>query len=369
VRTIAAKVVTPVAASFDRALAKVLFGRSARSKARSSAESLGPIERIRALAEVHRLYDDPRAYDDPDTFFPVLDAADLRIDRVGDFGDGRRTGAGRQGEVLDLRWRSALPPSIDDPAVRERLETRALVNHTAVVRLFAHRDRPRPTIILLHGYMGGAFAIEERAFPVRWLFERGLDVVLGVLPHHGLRGIRGRRPLLPSSDPRITIESFRHAIVDLRTLTRVLRARGAPAIGAMGMSLGGYTTALLGTVEELAFAFPMIPLASIAEVARDENRLIGTATQRREQYEALELAHRIVSPFARPSRVDPERVLVIAGEGDRITPVAHARRIADHFRARTHFFSGGHLLQLGRDEGFREVARVLGRAGLLDPRV
>ena len=366
-RTIAARVVTPVAASFDRALAKVLFRRSARSKARSRAESLGPIERIQALAEVHRLYDDPRAYDEPDTFFPVLDATDLRIERVGDYGEGRGTG-GRPGEILDLRWRSALPPSIDDPDVLERLETRAATNHTAVVRLFAHRDRPRPTIILLHGYMGGAFAIEERAFPVRWLFDRGLDVVLGVLPHHGLRGIRGRRPLLPSSDPRITIESLRHAIVDLRTLTGVLRARGAPAIGAMGMSLGAYTTALLGTVEELAFAFPMIPLASIADVARDEDRLIGTATQRREQYEALELAHRIVSPFARPSRVDGERVLVIAGEGDRITPRSHAERMAEHFGARTHFFSGGHLLQLGRDEAFREVGRVLGRAGLLDPR-
>lgn len=359
-RRVAARVVTPVAASFDRAVAKVLFGRSQASRARSSAESLGPIERLKALADIQSLYAGPRAFEAPDTFFPVLPADGLRTERVFDYGPG--------GEILDLRWSSPLAPTIDDPEVLRRLEQRAAVNHTAIARLFAHRDRPRPAIVLLHGYMGGVFSIEERAFPVRWMFDRGLDVVLAVLPHHGPRGVRGRRPLLPSSDPRITIESFRHAIVDLRTLVELLRARGAPAIGAMGMSLGGYTTALLATIEPLAFAFPMIPLASVADIARDEDRLIGTATQRREQYEALERAFRIVSPLSRAPRVDPERMLVIAGEGDRITPVSHAQRIAEHFGARMHVFSGGHLLQLGRDEAFREVGRVLGRAGLLEPR-
>ncbi len=354
------RVVTPLTASFDRAMSVVIFGRSEASKAKSRAESLGPQERIRSLAEVEAFYDTPEYLANADAFFPRVGADDLRETRVGRIGT--------DGTIVDLRWHSALVPLSDDPEVRRRLEERADVNHTAIVRMFAHLDRPRPALVLLHGYMGGIFAVEELAFPVRWLYERGLDVVLAVMPHHGPRGIRGRRPLLPSSDPRITIESFRHAIVDLRTLTSVLRARGAPAVGAMGMSLGGYATALLSTVEPLDFAIPLIPLASIADFARDGDRLIGTATQRREQYDALDRAYCVVSPLSRPSLVDPTHTLVIAGDGDRITPRGHAEKLAAHLRAPLHLFHGGHLIQLGRDEGFREVARMLGRAGFLDPR-
>lgn len=355
------RVVTPITATFDRAASALIFGRSERSRRRSRAESLGPTERMRALEEVERFYSRPEWLgDEIEAFFPGVAADELREEPVGRIGSS--------GTIVDLRWRSALAPLIDEPEVRRRLEERAGTNHVAIARMYAHLDRPRPAILLLHGYMGGVFAVEELAFPVRWLFERGLDVVLAVLPHHGPRGVAGRRPLLPSSDPRVTIESFRHAIVDLRTLVATLRARGAPAVGAMGMSLGGYTTTLLSTIEPLDFAVPMIPLASIADFARDGDRLVGTATQRREQHEALERAHRVVSPLARPSKVDPARALVIAGEGDRITPRAHADKIAAHLGAPLHAFHGGHLLQVGRDEAFREVARLLARAGLLDPR-
>ena len=351
------RIVTPLSAGFDRAASRVIFGRSEQSRSRSAAESLGPSERLARLRDITAFYE---GQGDAEAFFPRVPADDLREERVGRVGE--------RGEIVDVRWHSALLPLCREPEVVRRLESRADVNHTAIVRHYRHVDRPRPTIVLLHGYLGGVFAIEEVAFPVRWLFERGLDVVLAVLPHHGPRGIRGKRPLLPHSDPRITIESFRHGIVDLRTLASWLRARGAPAVGAMGMSLGGYTSALFATVEPLDFVVPMIPLASIADFARDGDRLVGTATQRREQYEALERAHCIVSPLWRPSRVDPERTLVIAGSGDRITPPSHAEKLAEHLRARLHVFEGGHLLQVGRDEGFRELARMLARAGWLEPR-
>jgi pimeloyl-ACP methyl ester carboxylesterase len=66
--------------------------------------------------------------------------------------------------------------------------------------------------------------------------------------------------------------------------------------------------------------------------------------------------------------VPRDRLLVVAGEADRITPFAHAERLADHFGARLERFVGGHLLQLGRSEAFRAVGRMLGEAGLLAPR-
>jgi pimeloyl-ACP methyl ester carboxylesterase len=136
-----------------------------------------------------------------------------------------------------------------------------------------------------------------------------------------------------------------------------------PSVGVMGMSLGGYTTSLLATVERgLEFAAPIIPLASLADFAREQGRL-GHGEEARRQHAALEEANRIVSPFARPSLVPAGRVLIVAAEADRITPPAHAERLARHFAAEIVRFEGGHLLQFGRGDAFRAVGRWLTAMG------
>ena len=202
-------------------------------------------------------------------------------------------------------------------------------------------------------------------WPVEWLFDHGLDVALPALPFHGVRAPRLASPIFPGSDPRLTNEGFRQAVLDLRALARHLLDRGAPDVGVMGMSLGGYTTALLATVERrLSFAVPMIPLASLAHMARSLGRFTGSPDEQRAQHEALDAAHRAVSPLARPSLIDPDRVLVAAAEGDRITPIEHARALALHFDAPLHVFHGGHILQFGRGDAFRATGRLLGRLGL-----
>jgi pimeloyl-ACP methyl ester carboxylesterase len=133
----------------------------------------------------------------------------------------------------------------------------------------------------------------------------------------------------------------------------------------MGMSLGGYTVSLLGTLlPSLAFLAPIIPLASFADVAMAAGRLVGSPEQQALQQQALENAHRIASPFSRPPRVPADSTVVIAGEGDRITPLSHAEKLRDHFNARYVTFAGGHILQLGRADGFRAVGNVLREKGL-----
>ncbi len=53
-----------------------------------------------------------------------------------------------------------------------------------------------------------------------------------------------------------------------------LRQEEHPEVGVMGMSLGGYTAALLATVESgLSFCVPVIPLASLADFAREQGQL------------------------------------------------------------------------------------------------
>jgi pimeloyl-ACP methyl ester carboxylesterase len=57
----------------------------------------------------------------------------------------------------------------------------------------------------------------------------------------------------------------------------------------------------------------------------------------------------VASPTARAPAIEGDRVLVVGGREDRITPLAHARALADHFRAELAVVEGGHLLPFGRD--------------------
>jgi pimeloyl-ACP methyl ester carboxylesterase len=224
-------------------------------------------------------------------------------------------------------------------------------------------------VIALHGYMGGHWMLSETEWPIAWLAKRGLDVALPMLPFHALRaGPRRGAPPFPSADPRLTNEGFRQAVADLTSLARWLRERGAPHVGVMGMSLGGYTASLLATVSrDLDFVMPMIPLASIADFAREQGRL-GEGEQADAQHAALERANWVVSPLARPLLLPASRALVVAAEHDRITPRAHAARIAAHFGCALLTIPGGHLVQLGRSEAFRGLAAMLEREGILAPR-
>jgi hypothetical protein len=354
--TLARRLLGATAGAFDRAVVAAVRLSSARS--RSRAESLSHEERLARLAEVRDLYGAPELFAHPDAFFPPPEPVTPVLRRVRDLPGG--------GEVVDASWPSAIEPYLGGNLRTSYL--RHETNRSAHARIFLGPGPARPAVLLVHGYLAGQYGLEERAWPIEWMVRRGLDLAVVVLPFHALRASQDRKgpPPWPGADPRYTNEGFRQAVHDLRAAARFLRARGAPHVGVMGMSLGGYTTSLLATVEEgLAFAVPIIPLASIADFAREQGRL-GRGEEVGAQHAALEEANRIVSPFARPGLVPGERMVVVAARADRITPAAHAERLARHFGARLVEFHGGHLLQFGRSEAFREIGRHLERLGVLD---
>ncbi len=353
------KVLTHAASRFDRAVGSMITSRS-RSNRVTRGDSLGHEDRIRWLSRIEGIYGSATNLAEPEAFFAPRGSLESEQVAIRSFQPG--------GRVVDLRWRTRATVFCEDVAT---VYQACRANQTVTARAYLHNDRPRAAVILVHGYMGGHFNWEERLFPVPWLYERGLDVVLAVLPFHGVRADIQRKgsPIFPGSDPRITIEGFRQAVVDLRDMVTVLAANGAPAVGMMGMSLGGYTTALMATLEpRLAFAVPMIPLASLADFGRDQGRLVGSDEEQGLQHAALERVHAVVSPLARPSRIARERILVLGADGDQITPLDHARRIAGHFEVPLETFVGGHVLQFGRGEAFRSVGRLVGSLGLFDPR-
>lgn len=265
----------------------------------------------------------------------------------------------------DLSWRSEYEARLHDFRARYG---RTLENEVANARLYT-RGRPRPVVILIHGYMMGHHAFDELVWPIEWLDRLGFDAALFVLPFHGKRaGARRKgRPEFPGRDPRMANEGFCHSVFDLRALAAILRSRGHPALGLLGVSLGGYTSALAATVEsELAFVVPVIPLASLADYALHSGSLALGRESEAEEYELVDRVHRRVCPLARAPKIPAERVLVVGGRSDRITPVSHARRLALHFGAPLTTWDGGHLVQLGRGAVFDKVGEFLGNSLALE---
>lgn len=355
--------------SFDVAVVRTVMeiGRrtgNGRGATRSVSSRLAQLE---AVAERWSKLDDSTIFPAPPPITEVRERHERDL-----FGLAQRSFA-PSGVVTDVRWKSGFTPiALDDP--RKYLAHHN--NNFGHARLFTHATHgrnhgaPRPTMICIHGYRAGNFALEEHAWAMEWFYKLGLDVALFQLPFHSLRAAEGtsRAPAFPGPDVAKTNEGFAQAIWDLRGLIDWIRTRTAGPVGVAGMSLGGYTTSLLATVaKDLEFAVPFIPLADFTDVVVEHEALRGVAVPRA-LVDAGKRAMARVSPLARPPTIAPERVMIVGAKGDGITKLAHAEQLAQHFHAPIFTFPGGHLLQFGRGEAFKEMARFLARRGVISAR-
>jgi len=300
----------------------------------------------------------------PSPFFPEPELPDVKLKPLGEGPLGT--------QMVDFSFASDYQPF--HPGARD-FYLATTENLTAHGRWWTS-DRGRPTIVMLHGWGGGNHWVTARTFVVPYWLRHGYDVVSFQLPFHGNRapGTRVGRSgaLFPSANPMRTNEGFGHAIYDLRGLARFLRARGSSTVGVMGMSLGGYTTALWASIAGPAdvggvdFAVAMIPAVSMARLFWQHGE--ASAVRRRAAKagiteDLLADAFAVHAPTTRPSRVAADRLYVIAGRGDRITPPDQAEALARHWGTEILWFDGGHLAQVGRGDALRAVRRSLGAHG------
>jgi hypothetical protein len=356
--------------------------------AREPIESLSHSERMAALTAFAAFYDRSEHFGPETAFFSRSASPEPQERAVRRFG--------RHGEVVDLSWssgfeslwseRSAAAYFANVPgASHEHAELSRSVNtlrqceqrlgiqlrygrgqpanQTMWARWFRHRKAPRPCAVILHGYLGGTLAVEEYMWPIQTLFDRGLDVILTVLPNHGVRaGIRGRfrLPGFPAVDPRLAVEGFRQLVHEHLTLFDYLLDGRVSSLGLMGMSLGGYSAALLSTLDpRLRFGVFYMPLASVADFALRTGRMVGSEREQRQQATLLERVYRCVSPLARPSLLPSGKTLVLAGEADLITGLPHGNQLVEQFGATFCTYAGSHILPLGREAAFDAAWRLL----------
>lgn len=414
----ARRVVTTAAASIDRNVIEWTQGRMRRAATaeRAARARRGEVARpedddARARARVLEIVEAYRggAGPLPSPFFAAPERATLQLTRLGDGPHGTT--------IYDVTHPSAYQPYWQ--GIRESYLGYRENGHSHA-RWWRGPRGPggaaRPVMIVVHGWRAGAHWVSERVFEVAYWLRHGFDVISFQLPLHGARTPEGAASgaLFLTRNLARTNEAFGHAIYDLRALAAALRAEhGVTQLGALGMSLGGYTTALWSTVTapmamagtmamtataapataamapataamdpataamdpamaagspapaapaELDFAIAMIP-------AVEMHKLMMRSSGRRERAAGideslLEEAFAVHAPLGRPPQLPPERLFVIGGAGDRITPPEHARALIAHWRCQSHWFAGGHLAQVGRPQAMRAARLQLAAAGV-----
>ncbi len=239
-------------------------------------------------------------------------------------------------------------------------------NRTAHAWLLRHSGGPRPWVVCVPGIRMGSPRADLALFHPQYLHHRlGLNLLFPVLPLHGPRRVglvSGDRVL--SGDVMDSLHAGSQAVWDLRRLIDRLRAHeGAPAVGVLGHSLGGYVAALLSCLEDA------VDSVAVGNPAVDPSRLfwrnaLSLATRYLKTAgvteEKMGEVLRAISPLAMPSLVPRENRAIFAGVADRVVPAVEASSLWHHWEEpRIAWYSGTHRAFLGTPEGRALVTEAL----------
>jgi hypothetical protein len=246
-----------------------------------------------------------------------------------------------------VQFDSGYAPPADEPgAARWKQYAPCATAHAWLLR----RDSPRrPWLVCIPGYGMGMPLLDLGSFAAsRLAAELDVNVVLPVLPLHGPRRIgRMSGDGYFAGDCLDTLHAQAQAVWDIRRLIAWIRAQGGRTIGAYGLSLGGYTAALLAALEpRLACVVAGIPAADFVHLAQIHTpaAILAPALELGLDWATVERALRVVSPLAMPPRVPWARRYLFAGTADRIVPLAQPRRLWRHWqRPQAIWYRGTHL--------------------------
>jgi dienelactone hydrolase len=216
---------------------------------------------------------------------------------------------------------------------------------------------PRGTVVALHGFTMGYPRLDAAALFAAACFRAGYDVALLTLPAHGARTPRGAR----FSGERFAVphvarlnDAVRQAVYEIHLTVGWLRQLTGKPVGLMGLSLGGYLSALMaGLTADLDFVIPIVPPVCMGDLAwrffaQSRHHPHGEAAFSRAE---LRAAYRVHSPLTYARRIDKSRLFILAGRGDQIVPPDHPHTLWRHWdEPDIHWFSGSHLAPFRRSQ-------------------
>ena len=316
---------------------------------------------VRAERDALEFYAEMAAARDPAKAFP----APVELPRVSTRPANPVAEWMAHGRVENIRFTSSFEAV--NPAMRDHRRS-YLRNNVVHAQHWRHDDGPHPTLCVIHGFMGSAYLFNGLFFSLPWFYRAGYDVLLYTLPFHGRRAEKGS----PYSGYGYFAdglagfaEAMAQAVYDFRSVLDYLEYTGVDRIALTGMSLGGYTSALIAGVDDrLQAVIPNVPVVT-PDAAFDDwfpasvlvklgNRLSRTD---KDLMAATSAFH---SPLSYQPLIPKDRRLIITGLGDRLAPPEQAEMLWEHWdRCAFHWFPGNHIVHVSQPDYLRRMTRFM----------
>lgn len=333
---------------------------------------LGGLRRSESRAEHEQLrfYAELAAAKDPSLSFPAPASPPRVSSRPASpiaewMAHGSFAPAVRGGNVQNIRFNSSFEAV--NPALRDQCRgfTRNNVVHAQHWR---HDDGPHPTLCVIHGFMGSPYLFNGLFFSLPWFFRSGYDVLLYTMPFHGSRAEKGS----PFSGYGFFANGFSgfaeamaQAVHDFRSVIDYLEYTGVDRIALTGMSLGGYTSAVIASVDDrLQAVIPNVPVVAPDQTIDEwfpANKVVALRNMMSStDSELTKAATRFSSPLNYQPVVSRDRRLIITGLGDRLAPPEQAEMLWEHWgRCAFHWFPGNHILHVSQPDYLRRMTRFM----------
>lgn len=239
---------------------------------------------------------------------------------------------------------SGYSPQIGEPGRHRWLSYAANAQEYAL--LLRHKEN-HPWLICVHGAEMGRAALDLALFRA-WHLHRdlGLNVIMPVLPMHGPRS-RGlpKSAVFPGEDVMDNVHATAQAVWDIRRLLSWIRREQPDSpIGLYSISLGGYVSALVASLEDgLTCAILGVPVADLIDLLGRHAGLSADDPRQRTVELAAPLG-RMVSPLSLEPRVPVAGRFIYAGVADRLVhPRGQVIRLWEHWgRPQIVWYAGGH---------------------------
>ena len=198
--------------------------------------------------------------------------------------------------------------------------------HADLYEISGEKRSGAPTVILLHSLMSANDFGYRRV--AKHFNRKGWNVLFPHFPFHYRRRLRGREngSLTITSDLIRNAETIRQSVIELRQLMSWIRRRGCHRIALLGTSYGAWVAALTLSLEKNDFSILLQPIVdpNYATFGSPASRVMSVLLKRNGVHpHHLEQHAHLISPGYSHVMTPPDRITVIGGRYDRLSPSSH----------------------------------------------